>query len=225
MKSDGSCDISILEGVIESLNKSVEYVNLDRIPVIAIKSTIPPGTTDYLGNKYSNLIVCFNPEFLTERNSDEDFQEMNRIILGGPRPGTGFLKRMYEAAYPDVPTTKTSSTIAEMVKYVTNVFLATKVALANELKQICDKLDMDYDKVVEYATKDERLGQSHWAVPGPDGEVGFGGSCFPKDLNALVYRAKELGVDPCVMESVWKKNLEVRPQKDWESLKGRAVSE
>jgi UDPglucose 6-dehydrogenase len=139
---------------------------------------------------------------------------------------------MYETAYPNVPVTKTSSTIAELVKYVTNCFLATKVSFANEMQQICGKLEVDYDKVVEYAKLDPRLGSSHWAVPGPvpthEGKYvrGFGGHCFPKDLNALITVAKRLGVDPTVMSAAWKKNLEVRgpENSDWEHMKGRAVS-
>ena len=113
---------------------------------------------------------------------------------------------------------------AEMVKYFANTFLATKVSFANEMKIICEKLEIDYDKVVEYAIYDNRLGKSHWAVPGPDGKPGFGGSCFPKDINALINKAKELGVETDVLNSVWKTNLKVRPERDWEQLKGRAIS-
>jgi UDPglucose 6-dehydrogenase len=123
-----------------------------------------------------------------------------------------------------------------MVKYVTNIHLAVKVALANEFYQICQALDsqganIDYDKVIEYATLDKRLGNSHWKVPGPmpaddTGEpaFGFGGSCFVKDINALISIAKTLGIDPKVMNGAWHKNMEVRPQRDWEKLIGRAIS-
>ena len=72
---------------------------------------------------------------------------------------------------------------------------------------------------------DKRLGESHWQVPGPDGKKGFGGSCFPKDIQALIMYAKELGINPSVLLGVWEKNLDVRPERDWEALKGRAVSE
>ena len=88
---------------------------------------------------------------------------------------------------------------------------------------MCDELDVDYDKVVEYALYDERIGKSHLTVPGPDGKLGFGGSCFPKDINALIYVCEELNLRPQVLLAAWKKNLEVRPEKDWEQLKGRAV--
>jgi UDPglucose 6-dehydrogenase len=126
---------------------------------------------------------------------------------------------------------KTSSTTAEMVKYVTNCFLATKVAFANEMYQTCFELNnhglnVDYDKVIEYAKHDHRLGDTHWAVPGPDGNYGFGGHCFPKDLNALMFLAKKYGVLPTVLQAVWDKNLEVRQKhyRDWEKQVGRAVS-
>jgi len=112
-----------------------------------------------------------------------------------------------------------------MVKYMTNTFLATKVSFANEMYMICDKLDIDYDKVVEYSTYDERLGKSHWAVPGPDGKFGFGGSCFPKDINALLEVANKFKIDVFTLDGAWETNLQVRPEKDWEELKGRAVSE
>lgn len=218
MNQDGSANTGIVESVIKVLDECAKPGM-----VAIIKSTVPPGTTESLNANCKNLSVCFNPEFLREATAVEDFKHQDRIIIGGPHKATKVVKTMYQKAYPEVPTTKTSSTIAEMVKYVTNCFLATKVSLANEIKQICDALSVDYDKVVEYATKDKRLGSSHWAVPGPDGHYGFGLTCFPKDLNALISRAKELSVSPTVMQAVWQKNLEVRPERDWEKMKGRAV--
>ena len=110
-----------------------------------------------------------------------------------------------------------------MVKYVTNSFLATKVSFANEMYQICEGLDIDYDKVMEYALYDERLGKSHWAVPGPDGDFGYGGHCFPKDVKALIKVAESLSIHPTVLISTNTKNNEVRVNKDWEKMKGRAV--
>jgi len=110
-----------------------------------------------------------------------------------------------------------------MVKYFVNCFLATKVSFANEMKQICDGLDIDYDKVVEYSTYDERLGKSHWAVPGPDGDCGFGGHCLPKDINSLISVARELGLEPILLETVNWVNDQVRKNRDWEEMKGRAV--
>ena len=220
MKKDGSCDTSIVEDVVEKIN----FVGKDDTLVV-IKSTIPPGTTNKLNKKYNYLSVVFNPEFLTEANFIEDFKNQDRIIIGGPRPATSIMKMIYSKAFPNAHIIKTGSMTAEMVKYTTNTFLATKVSFANEIKMVCDKLNIDYDKVVEYAVHDDRLGKSHWSVPGPDGKLGFGGSCFPKDLNALIHLAGELELCTEVLMGAWNTNLKVRPEQDWKELTGRAVTE
>ena len=124
-----------------------------------------------------------------------------------------------------MPIIKTGSTYAEMVKYVTNCFLATKVSFANEMSEICTYLDIDYDKVIEYAKHDDRLGYSHWDVPGPDGDFGYGGHCFPKDVKALINVAMELdsNVRPTMLVATDAKNNDIRKNKDWLEQKGRAV--
>lgn len=225
MYDDGSADLSIVESALQELAD----VSGERIAVV--KSTVPPGSTEAWNKKFNKqgLYVVFNPEFLTEANALDDMRNQNRIILGGPRPWINKVKQIFQTAFPTVPLIKTSSTTAEMVKYLTNNFLTVKVAFANEIYQVCEALDksglnVDYDKVVEYAKHDERLGLSHWAVPGPDGHFGFGGSCFCKDINAMISIAKGLNIDPKVMQAAWDKNLEVRPERDWENLVGRAVS-
>ncbi len=224
MKKDGSCDTSIVEAVVKDINDMVVSRNVsDRI--VAIKSTIPPGTTNRLNKGCENISVIFNPEFLTEANFIDDFKNQNRIIIGGERPSTTKLRQVYSLAFPEAKIVKTGSKTAEMVKYFTNTFLATKVSFANEMYNICGRLGIDYDKVVEYSTYDERLGKSHWAVPGPDGKMGFGGSCFPKDINALIQLGLELDMTPEVLMAAWHTNLEVRPEQDWKELKGRAVVE
>ena len=123
---------------------------------------------------------------------------------------------MYSKVFPKAHIIKTDSTHAEMVKYLTNSFLATKVSFANEIYQICDKLKVDYDKVVEYAVLDDRLGKSHWAVPGPDGDFGFGGHCLPKDLSALIHIAMHLNTETNVLNAVEETNDVVRQNRDWE---------
>ena len=112
-----------------------------------------------------------------------------------------------------------------MVKYITNSFLATKVSFANEMYEICQYLEIDYDKVIEYAQYDERLGTSHWAVPGPDGDFGYGGHCFPKDVKALIHVAMEIDsdIDPVMLKATDEKNNQVRANKDWLNMEGRAV--
>jgi UDPglucose 6-dehydrogenase len=111
-----------------------------------------------------------------------------------------------------------------MIKYFTNSFLATKVSFANEMYDLCRKLDIDYDKVIEYATLDKRIGFSHLAVPGPDGDLGFGGHCFPKDLAALIYLSENIGSLNNVLNAVNNTNDKVRSNRDWERMKGRAIN-
>ena len=222
MKSDGSCDVSILEDVLAQIDLLVD--NYESIRNIVIKSTISPGTTKKWNNKYESLRLVFNPEFLTERNAVEDYENQNRIILGGPRPTTTELKQIFSKVFPKANIIKTDSTHAEMVKYLTNTFLSTKVSFANEMYQLCGKLNIDYDKVVEYATHDDRLGKSHWNVPGHDGDFGFGGHCFPKDLAAILHLTEELKTVNNVLCATQETNNNVRKDRDWEKMKGRAVS-
>ena len=111
-----------------------------------------------------------------------------------------------------------------MIKYFTNSFLATQVSFANEMYDLCLKLNLDYDKVVEYSVLDKRIGNSHLNVPGPDGDLGFGGHCFPKDLSALIKLSDDIGSINYLIKSVIKTNDTVRKNRDWEKMKGRAVN-
>jgi UDPglucose 6-dehydrogenase len=216
MNKDGSCNLEIVSGVLSQLNKKSRAV-------VVNKSTVPPGTTEQFNKYYKNIKIIYNPEFLTERNAVEDFKNQERIILGGSRPATTVMKQIYSTVFPKSYVVKTGSKHAEMIKYFTNCFLATKVSFANEMYQVCEKLNIDYDKVVEYATLDDRLGKSHWNVPGPDGDFGFGGHCLPKDLHALISLAHDLNVQPRILTAVDSKNNDVRTDKDWKRMKGRAV--
>ena len=215
MRKDGTCYTGIVEEVIREINETAK----DHI--VVIKSTIPPGTTDRFHHEFSNVTVIFNPEFLTEENFLDDFKNQNRIILGGSRKGTNKLRQIYSKVFPQATIVKTGSKTAEMVKYFTNCFLATKVSFANEMYSVCEQIGIDYDKVVEYATYDERLGKSHWAVPGPDEDFGFGGHCFPKDLSAIINSFDTYGL----LEAVEEVNNQVREDRDWEHMVGRAVLE
>jgi len=215
MRKDGTCYTGIVEEVIREINETADG------QIIVIKSTIPPGTTDRINQEYTRSTVIFNPEFLTEANFLEDFKNQSRIILGGDRKGTNKLRQVYSKVFPHATIVKTGSKTAEMVKYFINCFLATKVSFANEMYSVCEQVGIDYDKVVEYATYDERLGKSHWAVPGPDEDFGFGGHCLPKDLSAIINEFKTYGL----LESVEQVNDQVRENRDWESMVGRAVLE
>lgn len=222
MSKNGSCNISIISKSLDSIDLITD--NLETKRTIIIKSTIPPSTTENLNKKYDSLNIIFNPEFLTERNAVKDFENQTRIILGGPRPVTTEVKTIFSKVFPKAHIIKTDSSYAEMIKYVTNTFLATKISFANEIYELCNKMNIDYDKVVEYATLDHRLGKSHWGVPGHDGDLGFGGHCFPKDLAALLYLSYQYNTVNGVLKATQETNNKVRSDRDWERMKGRAVS-
>ena len=221
MNKDGSCHIGIVEDLLIKLNKNSKEISQSKI--VVVKSTIPPGTTKKWNDKFDNLSVVFNPEFLTEANAVKDYENQNRIILGGPKNETLQLNSIFSKVFPNAKIINTNSTDAEMVKYTTNSFLAMKVSFANEIYQICKKVNADYDKVIESTIQDDRLGTSHWKVPGPDGDFGYGGHCFPKDINALISVAINNNISPKMLIATNEKNKEVRSNKDWENMKGRAV--
>ena len=217
MNDDGSCDVTIVDRLLYELNELGKLI-------VVNKSTVLPGTTESFNMRYKSLSVIFNPEFLTERNAVNDFNNQNRIILGGPRSATTIVKQMYSKVFPDAYIIKTGSSNAEMVKYFTNSFLANKVSFANEMYELCQSLNLDYDKVAEYANLDKRLGSSHWAVPGPDGDYGFGGHCLPKDLSAITKLTEKLGTTNFILKAIVKTNNKFRTNRDWESMIGRAVN-
>ncbi len=221
MNSDGSCHTAIVEEVCHDINKSC---NRNKRTVV-IKSTIVPGTCKKIQEKYLQLSVVFNPEFLVESNPVECFKNQDRIIIGSDhQEAIEEISKIYYSAYPNVIQKFCDLTSAELVKYVGNCFLSVKVSFANEIFEICKNLNIDYNNVVEMVKLDQRLGNSHWSVPGPDGKLGYGGKCFPKDINALIYKARELGVDPLILEASWKKNCLNRPEKDWEKISGVLVN-
>ena len=234
MRLDGSCDIRILKSALDTAYESLknnesktafsDFLDSQKDPkTFVIKSTIPPGTTESLASRYPKINLCFSPEFLTEANSFEDFKNQSRIIIGGN--GAREVKQMFRKAFPKIPIVITKSQTAEMVKYFINCFLATKVTFANQMYDICQFAGVDYDKVCEYALYDTRIGKSHLAVPGPDGDRGFGGHCFPKDLLAIIKFSEADNVENQFLIDVESANDYYRKNRDWEKMKGRAVSD
>jgi UDPglucose 6-dehydrogenase len=217
MLNDGSQDISFIEDFFGN-------VIYNENTVFIIKSTILPGTTESLIKKYGHNIV-FSPEFLTERTAKLDMLTQSRIILGGEPSLTKRVEELFNDRFMNRHIIHTDSKTAEFVKYMNNTFFATKVSLMNEYYRLSQLIGVNWEDALYGFASDGRIGDSHLHVPGPDGKLGFGGTCFPKDINALITMAKEVGCNMNVLESAWKTNLEVRPEQDWKSLKGRAVSE
>jgi UDPglucose 6-dehydrogenase len=228
MNDDGSCNTSILESSVKEISDIT-----NKRKTLVIKSTVPPGTTFNLQEKYKKFDIFFNPEFLTQARFVEDFLEQDRIVIAYPKNGSSknikslanlyhhFVeKRSLIMKYKKIDVTiwMGDSNVAEMSKYVGNSFLAAKVSFFNEMYEICEAAGIDYKLVCGIVQTDKRIGSSHMKVPGSDGKFGFSGACFPKDVNGLIAFAKDNGADPLVLESIWSKNLLVREDYEWENL-------
>ena len=219
---DGSMHLGILEAALQD----IESVNKRKDNVVLIRSTIIPGTTKKLQNKFKKLNLVFNPEFLTERSAKFDFINQSRFILGGRKKYTRMVADLYRWRFGDsVPCIETNYETAELIKYMNNCYFATKVSFLNEMKLVADKCKADWDIAVEGFIRDGRIGHSHLSVPGPDGKLGFGGSCFPKDIQAMINCGDTLELELNTLVGAWATNLKVRPEKDWENLKGRSIVE
>ena len=216
---DGSISLKNINNCLQEINEVNEKDN-----IILLRSTMVPGSTQYFSEKFPKLNFVFNPEFLTEKNANYDFVNQSRIILGGKKELTSKVAQLYNLRFDNsIPIIETNFETAEMIKYMNNCFLATKVSFMNEMKMLADKSNVDWKVAVNGFALDKRVGSSHLDVPGHDGKLGFGGSCFPKDIQALIHYAKSLDVNVDTLIGVWKTNLKVRPEKDWEKLKGRAI--
>ena len=216
MKRDGSQDTKFIEDFFKVAISG---------PIYIIKSTVVPGTTNSLIEKYKNLDIIFSPEFLTERTAKLDIITQTRIILGGNSELTSKVRLLFEARFMNKNIIETDSLTAEYIKYMNNTFFASKVSIMNEFYRLANHLGVDWETALYGFVSDQRVGDSHLNVPGPDGKLGFGGTCFPKDISAFISFAKKNNVNMNVLEAAWKTNLEVRPERDWENLKGRAVSD
>ncbi|MBT4835344.1 UDP-glucose/GDP-mannose dehydrogenase family protein [Candidatus Woesearchaeota archaeon] len=217
---DGSIHLDIIYSALEEINK----INKRKDNIVLIRSTVTPGTTNEIQKSFPNLNIVFNPEFLTEKNANSDFINQSRVILGGNKDHTNKIAKLFKERFgDDLPVIQTNYETAEFIKYMNNCFLATKVSFMNEMKLIANESEVNWETAIEGFTKDERVGKSHIQVPGPDGKFGFGGSCFPKDMQAMIHFSKEKHIEPNVLEGAWKTNLEVRPDQDWKELKGRSI--
>lgn len=216
MYMDGTQDISYIAKVFEKALPG---------PIYIIKSTVLPGSTAKLVEMYPGLDIIFCPEFLTQRTAKLDMLTQARIILGGDSTLTERVEELFTARFMNRNIIHTDSTTAELIKYMNNSFFATKVSIMNEFKRLSDALGANWDDALYGFASDCRVGDSHLHVPGPDGKVGYGGVCFPKDVNAIASLARSLDVPLNTIEAGWKTNLEVRPEQDWIDLgEGKAVT-
>jgi nucleotide sugar dehydrogenase len=186
MNKDGSCHTKIVEGAVKELRK-------EECGEIVVRSTVPVGTC-------KRLKTHFMPEFLTERNFIRDVKDCSDWIFGihefdMDKKIIETFKRLLVLARESEKITSTSchfctTDIAELVKLTRNTFLATKVSFFNEIKDFCDRKEVGFDAVRKLVCLDERVGTSHTEVPGPDQKRGYGGTCFPKDINSCISNRK-----------------------------------
>lgn len=216
MFSDESgIDLSIIKSVVGKASKLA--AGTDKI--LIIKSTVVPGTTASLAKNYPKVKFAMNPEFLTEVNAAWDSTHPDRIVIGATNEADAIeIAKLYRRILGyDVKIFITDTTTAEMVKYMANTFLATKIIFGNEMKTLSEKLNINYDDVKKMVGVDPRIGESFFSV---SPFRGFGGKCFPKDTVALLGLSRKLKVELSILEAVWKKNLKIRKIKDWDEIKG-----
>jgi len=186
---------------------------LDNVPVfmpVLIKSTVTPAIIDAFDEIYPDLAITYSPEFLRARTANEDFLNQKYVVLGGEDPEC-FWQELFQSTLPNCKlvlncTAKESA----MVKYTINSFLALKTSFFNQIADICDNNGLDYDIVRHIVSNDTRIGASHTMVPGPDGERGWGGACFPKDTEAFTQWARTVEHPVTILEEAINYNRRIR---------------
>ncbi len=208
MSKDGRIDSSIILTVLEEIKE----LNLHAL--IVIKSSVTPSELKKCKKMSKNLV--YNPEFLTERNANLDFINPDALIIGGPEEESNLLKKYYlnHSNCSDCPIYITDIYTASIVKYTINVFLATKVLFMNEIYEIFNSSEAaaSWEEFTNILASDSRIGNSHLRVPGIDGKFGFGGACFPKDIQAFFNFAEGEGVSPELIKKVIAANNKIRSQ-------------
>ena len=203
--SDGQCNTSIVRSVIA------------QVPIympILIKSTITPDKLDEIINEFSDYSICYSPEFLTANNADKDFATQKFMIIGGDDPEY-FWKTLFQSVLEHCSLYfDCSITEASMTKYTVNSFLSTKVSFFNQIYNMCKTNGADFERVRQMVGHDRRIGAGHTLVPGPDGQFGWGGSCFPKDTKAFRKYAYGLNKPVTVLDSAMDYNKTVRKDVD-----------
>jgi len=190
------CDISAVKDVFSWLQGE---------KIVVIKSTVVPGTTEMMQKKYPQHKILFNPEFLVAKTAKKDACFPDRQIIGYTKESKN-VARIVLKILPKAQFNKIiPASEAEMVKYFGNTFLASKVIFANQIYDLCNKLGINYNLVKDCAGADKRIGLSHLDIF-HDGRRGYGGACFPKDVDAFIIFAKKESVDASFLKTVKKIN-------------------
>jgi len=197
----GECDVNQIYQVMEQVPETM--------PVL-IKCTVRPDYLEKLLTDFPKHTIIYSPEFLRAATANKDFAESKYMVVGGEDP-EGFWQTLFQESLANCKLFfNVSITEASMIKYATNCFLSVKVAFFNQLYDLCEKNSAEYSLVRQVLTHDERIGNSHMMVPGPDMSRGFGGACFPKDTNAFIHYCDRQGISHTLVESAVKYNKKVR---------------
>ncbi len=206
-KPDGSIDTSFLKGASNDVADGLDAKG--RYHMVVVKSTVVPGTTEDITRSAlerkgfragEDFGLGMNPEFLREGVALNDFRYPDRIVIGGlDDKSKKILSTLYENF--DVPLVVTDIKTAEMIKYASNALLATKISFANEVSRMCEKIGIDVYDVMDGVGSDHRVKRDFL-----NAGVGFGGSCFPKDLKALINFSRMQGIEPRILDSVVRVN-------------------
>ena len=202
------CLPTVFNNLIKDYNLDPIIENLDILSkknykgIIVIKSTLTPGTTQYLQKKYKNLNLCHNPEFLSAKTAKEDFMNQKHIVLGKTENSDiDILYNFYNKYWPDAEISVCTSNESEALKLGCNCFYSVKIQFFNELFLMCNKQDMNYEKVRNMMLKNNWINPMHTKVPGTDGKLSYGGLCFPKDTNALSNHLSRLDLPNKVLDA------------------------
>jgi len=180
--------------------------------LVVLKSTVEPGTTKELCNKYG-LDIVHNPEFLSSRTAFEDFNNQTHIVIGNNTNNNSNVDKLldfYKIYYPLGEISQCSSDESESMKLYCNCFYATKVQFFTEIYLMCQKNGSNYNTVKDLMLKNGWINPMHTNIPGPDGQVSYGGLCFPKDTNAMANYLKRNNSPSAVIESVITERNEMR---------------
>ena len=200
---DGTANVKNIWNVLQQIDESGF-----RFKPILIKSTI---TFDHLEEIQKDYSITYYPEFLREVTAMEDFVNQKYAILGGEVRDTKFWADVLYGSLPLIEHIHTCTlTEASIVKYFANSFLATKLTFFNELYELCNRTNANYDTVSNLLGLDTRIGKGHTTVPGPDKQFGWGGHCFPKDTSAILKLSEQLEVDLSVLKQAIKSNKKHR---------------
>ena len=182
--------------------------------IVVLKSTIEPETTGLLSDTYPTLKIAHNPEFLTARTAYDDFHHQKHIVLGRGKHCTqddmDILANFYKVHYPIAEISHCKSLESESMKIMCNSFYASKIMLFNEYYLACQKNGTDFNRIRDLMLKNGWINPMHTDVPGPDGQLGYGGACFPKDTKALYNYIEKLESENKVLRSVVEMNERVR---------------